>query len=340
MRTPHATFLREPRARKTRSELTLVLVRGAAVLGKQEASEGVTSYLSKLMSDISSAFQLSLNGKEAELASMLKARMIDVAACQTTGMYSGWSLLHAAASKGHTQIVQMLLDAGAPASACNPQSKTPAQVAHEKEYFAVAALLQQAEASSPAPKPPVLVPDEPLRGYWQNAPPCDCGQPRKVVDGIHVCRYFGHYECDCCGRRWKSPWCWRDLAVTSGWSRLHLGHESPVAPACLPQKCQTCETDTWPYQTDQLNGDGRLHVGAAVRVLSASDLETSPYVGLEGRIVDQDDQSERPFKVKFDDGQELWFRESELERVPVPHDSIRCSMCQRLGSDCSRKRVI
>ena len=59
------------------------------------------------MSDISSAFQLSLNGKEAELASMLQSRMIDAAACQTTGMYSGWSLLHAAASKDHMRIVQM-----------------------------------------------------------------------------------------------------------------------------------------------------------------------------------------------------------------------------------------
>jgi hypothetical protein len=113
------------------------------------------------MSDISSAFQLSLNGKEAELASMLQSRRIDAAACQTTGMYSGWSLLHAAASKGHMRIVQMLLAAGAPASACNPKSKTPAQVAHEKGHSAVAALLQQAEASpapTPAPSAPVPVP--------------------------------------------------------------------------------------------------------------------------------------------------------------------------------------
>ena len=76
---------------------------------------------------------------------MLQSRSIDAAACQTTGLYSGWSLLHAAAIKGHMRIVQMLLDAGAPASACNPQSKTPAQVAHDKGHSAVAALLQQAE---------------------------------------------------------------------------------------------------------------------------------------------------------------------------------------------------
>ena len=123
---------------------------------------------------------------------------------------------------------------------------------------------------------------------------------------------------------------------TGGWSRLHLGHESPVAPACLPQKCQTCETDTWPYQTDQLD-PSRLHVGAVVRVLSASDQETSPYVGETGRLV-EDDQSDRPFKVKFDGGQELWFMESELERVTTitpPHDWRRCGMCQRLGYDCS-----
>ena len=112
----------------------------------------MSSYLSKLMSDISSAFQLSLNGKEAELASMLQSRMIDAAACQTTGMYSGWSLLHAAASKGHMRIVQMFMAAGAPASAFNPKSKTPAQVAHEKGHSEVAALLQQAEASPGAAK--------------------------------------------------------------------------------------------------------------------------------------------------------------------------------------------
>eukprot|EP00900_Chrysochromulina_parva_P026889 jgi/Chrpa1/8834/Chrysochromulina_OHIO_Genome00020052-RA len=99
------------------------------------------------MSDVSRAFQLCQNGAEAELASMLQSRTIDAAACQTTGMYSGWSLLHAAASKGHMRMVQMLLAAGAPASACNPQSLTPAQVAHEKGHTAVAALLQQAEAS-------------------------------------------------------------------------------------------------------------------------------------------------------------------------------------------------
>jgi hypothetical protein len=99
------------------------------------------------MSDVSRAFQLCQNGAEAELASMLQSRSIDAAACQTTGMFSGWSLLHAAASKGHMRIVQMLLAAGAPASACNPKSLTPAQVAHEKGHTAVAALLQQAEAS-------------------------------------------------------------------------------------------------------------------------------------------------------------------------------------------------
>ena len=148
---------------------------------------------------------------------------------------------------------------------------------------------------------------------------CDCGHPERAVDGIHVCRYFGHFQCEC-GRRWKSPWCWRDTAVPE---------------QCLPQQCQSCDTSTWPYQTDQLDGDGRLHVGAAVRVLSASDGATRPYVGETGRLV-EDDQSDRPFKVAFDcDGEELWFMESELERVSVPHDWRRCGMCQRLGYDCS-----
>ena len=107
---------------------------------------------------------------------------------------------------------------------------------------------------------------------------------------------------------------------------------------CLPQQCQSCEASTWPYQTDQL--DGRLHVGDAVLVLSASDRETREYVGATGQLV-EDDQSRRPFRVEFDDGQDWWFRESELERVTTitpPHDSNRCSMCQRLGYDCSTVR--
>jgi hypothetical protein len=187
---------------------------------------------------------------------------------------------------------------------------------------AVAAVAAAAAASAAGP------PRRPRRGRRRHSVEdgedegCDCGHPWSVVDGIHVCRYFGHFECDC-GRWWTSPWCWRDTAVPE---------------QCLPQKCQSCETDTWPYQTDQLD-PSRLHVGAVVRVLSASDQETSPYVGETGRLV-EDDQSDRPFKVKFDGGQELWFMESELERVSVPHDSIHCSMCQRLGYDCSRRRGI
>ena len=147
----------------------------------------------------------------------------------------------------------------------HPEEQDARASCAQKGHSEVAALLQQAEASSPAPAPttpPVLVPDELLRGYRQNDPPrsategCDCGYPHdRVVDGIYVCRYFGHFECDCCGRWWTSPWCWKNLAVPQQGigtrePRLHLGHESLVAPDCLTQKCQGCETSTWPWRTD------------------------------------------------------------------------------------------
>ena len=228
------------------------------------------------MSDISRAFQLCQNGAEAELASMLQSRSIDAAACQTLGLYSGWSLLHAAASKGHMRIVQMLLDAGAPASACNPQSKTPAQVAHDKGHSAVAALLQQAEKALEV----ALEVDSFIRNrhdfdtlnptqYW-----CEINAIERELESIepgsdlrqllhefagtmfevsggyvrlrHLTPFqgesshpvFGHFRCSNCERPWQSGASWKD-----SW-----------------QQCSVCETHVYPHEQrepEKPSRDGR-----------------------------------------------------------------------------------
>eukprot|EP00900_Chrysochromulina_parva_P010039 jgi/Chrpa1/19036/Chrysochromulina_OHIO_Genome00025714-RA len=107
-----------------------------------------------------------MNGKETELASMLQSRVIDAAAVQPAGLFSGWSLLHAAASKGHIRIIQMLLTAGASANACNSKHTTPAQLALAWGHSEAAALLHQADTllkpeiapSMPAPAPSPIPP--------------------------------------------------------------------------------------------------------------------------------------------------------------------------------------
>ena len=51
-----------------------------------------------------------------------------------------------------------------------------------------------------------------LRGVQRNAPPrvapagCDCGHPHRLTAGLHVCRYFGHFECASCHNRWTSAY--------------------------------------------------------------------------------------------------------------------------------------
>ena len=50
------------------------------------------------------AFQLSLNGSDAELRGMLASGEVQPNATRQDGMYRGFSLLHAAASKGHVAV--------------------------------------------------------------------------------------------------------------------------------------------------------------------------------------------------------------------------------------------
>jgi ankyrin repeat protein len=84
-----------------------------------------------------------LNGLTEEVKHILDSGEITVTACQTEGLYKGWSLLHAAASKGKLEMVNMLLEAGAPANITNPKGDTPQQVASNAGHSKVAERLAE-----------------------------------------------------------------------------------------------------------------------------------------------------------------------------------------------------
>jgi hypothetical protein len=87
---------------------------------------------------------MALNGSADLLANMLERGKIAATACQTEGIFNGWSLLHAAARNGHKDIVNMLMKAGAPANIQNLKGKTPAEVAFENNHDEVGRLLVSA----------------------------------------------------------------------------------------------------------------------------------------------------------------------------------------------------
>ena len=91
---------------------------------------------------VAKAFTLSMAGSTADLASMLRSGAVDASSIRPDGMYRTWSLLHAAAFKGHTACVRMLLSEGAEKAPINAQGKTPAQLAEAKGFSALAALIE------------------------------------------------------------------------------------------------------------------------------------------------------------------------------------------------------
>ena len=112
------------------------------------------------------AFQLSLTGAEAELRNMIVNGDILPTATRQDGMYRGWTLLHAAASKGHLNVATMLLQAGARVTDRSANGKTATMMALDKGHHAVANICQAAESGAMHPAPPQHMP--PLQ---QNAPP-------------------------------------------------------------------------------------------------------------------------------------------------------------------------
>ena len=82
------------------------------------------------------AFNLALNGN-SDIAAMLSSGQVSANDCRPDGMYKSWSFLHAAASKGHNELVACLLDAGADATMKTDQGKTAADLAQAKGHTAV-----------------------------------------------------------------------------------------------------------------------------------------------------------------------------------------------------------
>ena len=74
------------------------------------------------MTAVIRAFNLALAGNVDELRSMLTSGAVTAADKRAdSSMFNGWTLLHAAASKNHIELVTLLLDGGAQTEAVNAQ---------------------------------------------------------------------------------------------------------------------------------------------------------------------------------------------------------------------------
>ena len=111
------------------------------------------------------AFNLAMSGSQAELSNLLSSGEVSASFTRQDGMYKGYSLLHAAASKGQTMVADLLLRAGADPGARNANGKTPSQLAMDKGHAGLAQALQQAEARG------AQVPSLPLPQVAAAAPP-------------------------------------------------------------------------------------------------------------------------------------------------------------------------
>jgi hypothetical protein len=139
-------------------------------------------------------------------------------------------------------------------------------------------------------------------------------------------------------------WLINDEDNTEGWYYSKEGSRG-----CVPCGKWTKDgydgSDVLPCPTVARVGDdsdegARPQVGATVLVLSASDSSTRPYVGQTGRLL-EDDDSGRPFKVEFDDGNTWWFKDGELQKVgsllqsahrQTPWSgSVKCHGCEMFG---------
>jgi hypothetical protein len=64
---------------------------------------------------------------------------------------------------------------------------------------------------------------------------CDCGKPQVLSGGLHVCRYFGTFQCSC-GNRWTSGYTWKGEM----------------------QACKRCNVESLPVKKEMLTpGGGR-----------------------------------------------------------------------------------
>ena len=121
------------------------------------------------------AFQLALTGAVPELTAMLSSSEVGPDAVRQDGMYRGWSLLHAAASKGQAGVADVLLRAGASARATNAAGKTAAQMAAEKGHAGLASHLHAAESGAAVAMAPQVIAAAPPPARM--APPQPVAQP-------------------------------------------------------------------------------------------------------------------------------------------------------------------
>ena len=77
-------------------------------------------------------FSLALNGKLAEVRACLDSDPSLIEQSQTTGLFKGKTLLHLAASRGHSTLVDELLRRGAVASVTDTKGQTAAALARTK----------------------------------------------------------------------------------------------------------------------------------------------------------------------------------------------------------------
>ena len=83
-------------------------------------------------------------------------------------------------------------------------------------------------------------------------------------------------------------------------------------------------------EVEEGGAGARPQVGDTVMVLSASDSATKPTVGKTGRLL-EDDNSGRPFKVEFSDGEKWWFKEGELQKQKDRKSNAASKPCSTSG---------
>jgi len=90
------------------------------------------------------AFNLASTGNLAELRPLIFDRRVAVDVVRPDGLFRGYTLIHAAASKGHVEVVEFLLSAGASPDVLNAQGKTALALARDKNHLAIVAIFERA----------------------------------------------------------------------------------------------------------------------------------------------------------------------------------------------------
>ena len=97
------------------------------------------------------AFNLASTGNLAELRPLIIDRRVAVDVVRPDGLFRGYTLLHAAASKGHVEVVEFLLSAGASPDVLNAQGKTALALARDKNHLAIVAIFERASRTTANP---------------------------------------------------------------------------------------------------------------------------------------------------------------------------------------------